>query len=103
MVKPEKFDYLHLVYHFTVPLSDHRRHRFKHNFQCAYNLFRNCLEDIETSCHYLLHIARSTQTKNSPPKLNLSGLYSNGLLKITFRLLKFSFTHLLSILDFCTP
>ena len=22
MVKPEKFDHLHLVYHFTVPLKD---------------------------------------------------------------------------------
>ena len=29
MVKPEKFDHLHLFYHFTVPLSEPKCHKNK--------------------------------------------------------------------------
>ena len=32
-----------------------REHKFKHNFQDTFHLICNCGEDIEISCHYLLH------------------------------------------------
>ena len=36
-------------------LSHLREHKFKHNFQDTFNPICNCCEDIESSCHYLLH------------------------------------------------
>ena len=32
-----------------------REHKFKHNFRDILNSICKCIEDIETSCHYLVH------------------------------------------------
>ena len=43
MVKPDKFDYLHLVYHFTVPLSPNPRKWLNKLRQSVGKLPTNCL------------------------------------------------------------
>ena len=54
MVKPEKFDHLHLVYLFTAPISDLRRHRLKHNLQCAdNNLFPNLFKELYWTASFI--------------------------------------------------
>ena len=55
VVKPEKFGHLHLVYHFTIPLSHLREHKFKHGFHDTLNPICSCGNDIETSTRFLLH------------------------------------------------
>ena len=44
MIKPEKFDHIHLVYHFTVPLrfSDVFRGYRKWNIGKYFNIFPSC-------------------------------------------------------------
>ena len=51
MVKPEKFDYLHLVYHFTVPL--------KHDKHAGTNEFIDSLSSF-MYLPYILHPTRVT-------------------------------------------
>ena len=38
-------------------------HKFKHNFLDTLNPIYNCGEDIETSCHYLLHFSLYTNER----------------------------------------
>ena len=44
-----------LLTRLRVGLSHLCEHKFKHSFQDTFNLICNCGEDIETTCHYLLH------------------------------------------------
>ena len=59
MVKPEKFDHFHLVYHFTVPLTDkvksiqlsvhelsYLKGSHKNQFLVPYSLFNIYINDI---------------------------------------------------------
>ena len=46
---------IQLLPRLRLGLSHLRDHKFKHNFQDTLNPIRNCGEDTETSCHYLLH------------------------------------------------
>ena len=46
---------IQLVTRLRLDLSHLREHKFKHNFTDTFNPICNCGEDIETSCHYLLH------------------------------------------------
>ena len=46
---------IQLLTRLRLGLSYLRDHKFKHNFQDTLNSICNCGENIETSCHYLLH------------------------------------------------
>ena len=46
---------IQLLTRLRLGLSHFRDHKFEHNFKNTLNPICNCDEDIETSCHYLLH------------------------------------------------
>ena len=46
---------IQLLIRLRLGLSHLEDHKFNHNFQDTLNQICNCGEDIETSCHYLLH------------------------------------------------
>ena len=54
---------IQLLTRLRLGLSHLRDHKFKHNFQDTHNPICNCGEDIETSCHYLLHCSLYTNER----------------------------------------
>ena len=61
-------------------LSHLREHRFKHNFHDILNPICNCGEDIESSCHYLLHC--SLYTNERLALLNVIQGIDNSILEL---------------------
>ena len=61
-------------------LSLIREHKFQHNFQDTLNPICNCGEDIESSCHYLLHC--SLYTNESLALLNDIQGIDNSILEL---------------------
>ena len=57
---------IQLLRRLRLGLSHLREHKFKHNFQDTLNPICNCAEDIETSCHYLLHCSLYTNERLAP-------------------------------------
>ena len=62
-------------------LSHLRDHKFKLNFLDTLNPICNCGEDIETSCHYLLHC--SLYTNERLTLLNINQGIDNSILELT--------------------
>ena len=54
---------IQLVTRLWLGLSHLREHKFKYNFQDTLNPNCNCSEDIESSCHYLLHCSLYTNER----------------------------------------
>ena len=63
-----------------LSLSLIREHKFQHNFQDTLNPICNCGEDIESSCHYLLHC--SLHTNESLALLNDIQGIDNSILEL---------------------
>ena len=70
-----------LLTRLRLDLSHLRDHKFKHNFQDTVNLICNCGEDIETSCHYLLHY--SLYNNQWLALLNVIQDIDNSILELT--------------------
>ena len=51
---------IHLLTRLRLKIQDHK---FNHNFQDILNPICNCGEDVETSCHYLLHCSLYTNER----------------------------------------
>ena len=72
---------IQLLTRLRLGLSHLRDHKFKHNFQDTHNPICNCGEDIETSCHYLLHC--SLYTNKILALLNVIQGIDNSILELT--------------------
>ena len=72
---------IQLLTRLRLGLSHLRDHKFKHNFQDTHNPICNCGEDIETSCHYLLHC--SLYTNERLAFLNVVQGIDNSILELT--------------------
>ena len=71
---------IQLLIRLRLLLSHLWEHKFKHKFQDTLNPIWNCGEDIETSCHYLLH--RSLYTNERLVPLNVIQGIDNGILEL---------------------
>ena len=71
---------IQLLTRLRLGLSHLRDHEFKHNFQNTFNPIWNCGEDIETSCHYLLHC--SLYTNERLALLNVIQGIDNSILEL---------------------
>ena len=71
---------IQLLIRLRLVLSHLWEHKFKHKFQDTLNPIWNCGEDIETSCHYLLH--RSLYTNERLVPLNVIQGIDNGILEL---------------------
>ena len=72
---------IQLLIRLKLGLSHLRDHKFKHNFLETLNPICNCGEDIETSCHYLLHC--SLYTNERLALLNVIQGIDNSILELT--------------------
>ena len=72
---------IQLLTRLRLGLSHLREHKFKHNFQDTLNPICNCGEDIETSCHYLLHC--SLYTNERLALLNIIQGIDKSILELT--------------------
>ena len=72
---------IQLLTRLRLGLSHLREHKFKHNFQDTLNSICNCGEDIETSCHYLLHC--SLYTNERLALLNIIQGIDKSILELT--------------------
>ena len=72
---------IQLLTRLRLGLSHLREHKFKHNFQDTLNPICNCGEDIETSCHYLLHC--SLYTNERLALLNIIQDIDKSILELT--------------------
>ena len=54
---------IQLLTRLKLALSHLQEHKFRHNFQDTLNPICNCGENIESSCHYLLHCSLYTNER----------------------------------------
>ena len=81
---------IQLLTRLRLGLSHLRDQKFKHNFQDFHNPICNSGEDMETSCHYLLHC--SLYTNGRLALLNGIQGIENSILELTYsHIVKFSF------------
>ena len=71
---------IQLLTRLRLDLSHLRDHKFKHNFQDTLNPIGNCGDDIETSCHYLIHC--SLYTNERLALLNVIQGIDNSILEL---------------------
>ena len=72
---------IQLLTRLRLGLSHFWDHKFKHNFKNTLNPICNCGEDIETSCHYLLHC--SLYSNERLALLNVIQGIDNSILELT--------------------
>ena len=72
---------IQLLTRLRLGLSHFWDHKFKHNLKNTLNPICNCGEDIETSCHYLLHC--SLYTNKILALLNVIQGIDNSILELT--------------------
>ena len=72
---------MQLLIRLKIGLSYLRDHKFNHNFLDTLNPICNCGEDIETSCHYLLHC--SLYSNERLALLNVIQGIDNSILELT--------------------
>ena len=89
---------IQLLTRVRLGLSHLRDHKFKHNFQDSHNPICNSGEDMETSCHYLLHCSLYTNERLAlligiqGIVFNSSNSSNNSILELTYsHIVKFSF------------
>ena len=73
----------------SVPLSHLPERKFKYNFQDILNPIYNCGQDIESSCHYLLHCSLYTNERLA---------HLNDIQSIDNSILEFSDSHIFEVL-----